>query len=402
MTRRPPKKTLALILWCTAWVALATALWWWVHPKQLERGCWLGEWPFEAGCSDFARGAAADNPPTLYAQHLQRNVGDSHAYVWLTQRWWSTDQPRALALLPHTSLLAPHDNSVLALRADASLQAQDWPAAAEALASLAERGYAPARKPLALLMLDAVTQDAVRAQLRPTSRWLDPVLASLDPKLPVAPLLPFVSEGMQLGVVRMTTTMGLVDRLKRSGDWNDSYALWVAALGQVKDGLYNAGFDQAATHKGFDWIWPRQTTGKQGVRISQTSAAPRAGHMLQIELTSRAALPQPMVQQSMVLLGERFRLSGRYMSDRFRTREGVVWALRCASGGERWAQTAALKDTQRQWVTFEMEVQIPESCQGAVRLQLETTALWEAKSGLSGVLYFDDFEWTPINGDAAE
>ena len=392
------RRTLALTLWCAAWVALAATLWWWAYPKQLERGCWMGEWPFEQGCSDYAGGSSPENPATLYTHHLQKNIGDSQAYVRLTQRWWITEPPRANALLPNTQALAPHDNRVLAMQADTALRSQDWPAAAKALVLLMERGLASARQPLVAMMLDPSTQASVQALLNKESRWLDPTLAGLDAKAPMALLLPFVSEGLQLGVVRPATAIAMVERLKSTGHWVDAYALWVATLGQVNEGLYNAGFDQRATHRGFDWIWPRPPPGKQGVRVNQIAAAPKAGSMLQLELTGRAALAQPMVSQSLVLFGERYKLTGQYMSDRFRTREGVVWAMRCAQGGERFAQTAALKDTQRQWVPLELEFELPATCAGAVRLQLETTALWEAKSGLSGVLHFDDFElkpWTP-------
>ena len=398
MTAR--QRQTGLFLWCAVWTVLAAGLWWWAYPRQLERACWIGEWPFEQRCTGFAQGAAPDNPPELYTGHLQRNIGDSHAYIWLTQGLWNADRPRATALLPTTARLAPVDNRVLALQADAGLQATDWPRAAQALVQLVERGYAPARPPLTLMMLDPATQDHVRAQLHPQSRWLDSTLAAMDAKLPVTPVLPFVSEGLALGVVSSATAMGMVDRLKNAGNWIDAYALWVATVGRVKAGLYNAGFDQRSTQRGFDWQWPRQPGARQGMRVTQVPAAPQAGNMLQIELTGRAALAQPLVRQDLVLpFGSQFRLSGRYMGDRFRTREGVVWALRCAHGGERWAQTAALKDTQRQWTRFELDVLVPASCAGAVRLQLETTQAWEARTGLTGVLYFDDFEWSAVDAE---
>ena len=73
--------------------------------------------------------------------------------------------------------------------------------------------------------------------------------------------------------------------------------------------------------------------------------------------------------------------------------------MRCAQGGERLAQTAALKDTQRQWTAFELELDVPATCAGAVRLQLETTQAWEAKAGLSGVLQFDDLALVPLSED---
>ena len=383
-------------------MALAALLWWQLYPKQLERGCWMGEWPFEVeSCNPATRAMATDFVPVeVLQEHLQHNVGDSHAYLWLAQYLWKEDRPQALALLPTLQALAPHDNRTLAMQAEQSLQARDWNAAAAALVKLVERGQGLARQPLAMLMADPQAQEAVLAQLHPSARWLDSTLAAYGTTLPADAMLPFVSQALPWGVVSTPTLLAVVDRLKAANQWLDAYALWVAGMGQVSEGLFNAGFDQRVSHRGFDWQWSRQSGGKQGQRISQVTAAPQPGSLLQIELTGRAAVVQPLVRQDLVLLGQRYKLTGRYMADRFRTREGLVWAVRCAQGGERLAQTAALKDTQRQWTAFELELDVPAACAGAVRLQLETTQAWEAKAGLSGVLQFDDLALVPLSEDS--
>ncbi|MCO5105150.1 MAG: hypothetical protein M9919_14235 [Burkholderiaceae bacterium] len=385
-------KGLARAAWIGLWLALFLALWVWAWPKQIERGCWLAEWPFEQGCSDYVSGKLETTTPTQQVQHLERNIGDGFAYLGLARNLAAQDDSLAAPLLPWLQKLIPHDNRSLALQADASLRAQDWAAAARQLALLVERGVPSARAPLVTLMLEPSTQDAVRAQLTAQSRWLDPTLASLGAQVPVELLQPFVNEGWKLGVVRLPTALGQVERLKQAGYWLDAYALWVAVLGQVQDGLYNPGFDRRASQRGFDWSWPQQRAGKVGVQLAQVSAAPRAGSMLQVEMTGRGALPQPMASQPLVLLGSHYRFTGRYMSDRLRTREGLVWALRCAAGGERFAQTEALVETQKQWQSFDLEFDMPAECEGAARLQLEATAAWEARAGMAGVMYFDDFE----------
>ena len=389
-----PQRTLARAAWCALWLVLAALLWWQLYPRQLERGCWMGEWPFETeSCNPATRAMTTDFVPVeVLNAHLQRNVGDSHAYLWLAQYLWKQDRPQALALLRTLEVLAPHDNRTLAMQADSGLQAGDWPRTAAALVQLVERGQTQARKPLVQLMADPRSQGAVLAQVQPGTRWLDGTLATAGAALPADALLPFIGLGLPLGLVSTPTLLAVVDRLKAAQQWLDAYGLWVAGMGQVNEGLFNPGFDQRVSHRGFDWHWPRQTGGKQGQRISQVSAAPQPGNLLQVELTGRAAVVQPLVHQDMVLLGTRYRLSGRYMADRFRTREGLVWTVRCAQGGPPLGQTAALKDTQRQWTSFGMELEVPPACAGAVRLQLETAQAWEARAGLSGVLYFDGLE----------
>ncbi len=118
--------------------------------------------------------------------------------------------------------------------------------------------------------------------------------------------------------------------------------------------------------------------------------------MMELEMIDRAALPQPMLSQTLVLLGKRYHLSGSYMSDRLRMTDGLAWVMRCADGGDRWAQTAALKDTQRKWASFDLDLTVPPQCGGAVKLQLEAASPGEARAGMAGLMYFDDFALKPI------
>lgn len=59
---------------------------------------------------------------------------------------------------------------------------------------------------------------------------------------------------------------------------------------------------------------------------------------------------------------------------------------------ERFAASEPLKETQKQWKNLEYTFTVPDACGGAARLQLEPTAPWEARAGMSGNMSFDDFE----------
>jgi hypothetical protein len=107
-----------------------------------------------------------------------------------------------------------------------------------------------------------------------------------------------------------------------------------------------------------------------------------------------------MVSQVVWLPGERYRLRARFMTDALRTREGVVWALRCAQGGERWASSEPMRDTLRRWGDVSLDFEVPEQCAGAVRLQLEPQAAWEARAGMTGSLYFDQMAIEARSEDA--
>lgn len=392
-------RNLALAAWVAAWLCGAVLVWAWAWPQQMARGCWMGEWPFEAGCAEMPAGRHRPVEPALLQQQLQRNPGDSHAWADLLAAWWQQGHPAAAALLPVARMLAPFDPQSLAVRAEAALAAGDGPAAVEATVAMVERGQGQARAPLVQLMLLPQTQPLVLDAVRPGTHWLASVLGGLDGAVPAAALQPFVTQGLEAGVLKPETVLSMVDRLKREGSWPDAFSLWVAWNGQVSEGLFNGGFDQRVVRRGFDWEWADTPAGLRGVQVSQVPAAPRTGWMLELEGTGRAALPTPIVGQTLVLLRERYRLTGRWMADRLRMREGLVWAARCLGGGDRIAQTEPLRDTQRQWQTFSMELAVPPECAGAVRLQLETASPAEARMGMTGVVNVDDMALKPVTED---
>lgn len=401
MTTQPRRSPLPWVLWFGLWLGVAGAICWLAWPQQIERGCWLGEWPLDTSCSALPPPEDRANFPEVFQQHLQTNPGDAIAYARLLSALWQKQDPLAQNMLPHALQLAPNDSRVLIILATESLEKQDWPTASRALIRLVERGNAEARKNLMALMLEPTTQKAVLDQLDEQARWLDVMLATAPSSTPPVLLQQFVSTGHALGIVKTQTVLNMVDKLKASGDWMDAYTLWVALRQQVDSGLNNPGFDQRSLRRGFDWEWPQQATNKQGMRVAQVPASPRSGSMLELELTARGALPVSLVGQTMLLLSEEYKLEGRFMSDRMRSKEGLAWTLRCAAGGDRWAQSEPLKETQRQWQGFEIRFKVPPECFGVVRLQLEAAALWEARAGMSGVMFFDDFKLTALDKEKA-
>lgn len=400
MSVTPKPRGALRVVWLSLVLAMGSVFWHVAVPHLQQRACWLGEWPVEQGCAAHAYRHDPEAQPEVFSAHVLAHVGDAHAWTGLAHSLWVRVDPSLPAALQVASSLAPFHTSVLLARADLAWQQNDWPVVAQTLVALVERGFAPARSPLQTLMQHPQGQQAVLAQLRPDSRWLDTVLARLDTATHPGAVLPFVDAGVQQGVLKPATVLALVDRLKRAQLWGDAYALWVAQRGQVPLGLYNGGFESRSLRRGFDWEWSQQTAGKAGMRVQQVSASPDPGWMLRVDLTGRAALPVPMVSQVVWLTGQRYQLRGRFMTDALRTREGVVWALRCAQGGERWASSEPMRDTRRLWGELQLDFEVPEQCAGAVRLQLEPQAAWEARAGMTGSLYFDQMAIEALHKDA--
>lgn len=381
----------SLLPWLLPWLLLAVAMAWWAWPQQQQRACWMGEWPFEDGCVASPVGADPNQSPQVLADHWQRNIGDSRALAWLLNAWNKEQDERAEQLLPWAVQLAPNQVYVLALQAQQQLQAQDWDAASNTLIAMMERGQLNARPALWALMAAPETQELLLSKIDADALWLDTALATLDGKIPAAAVQPFISRAQELDLLKPATTLALIDRLKREKSWIDAYSLWASYRRNVTPGLYNGSFDRALLRRGFDWEWVTQPSNKQGFRIDQLPASPKAGLMLELDLTGRGTLPTPIIGQTLFLPGRNYVLRGSYMTDRLLSKEGLVWALRCADGGERWAQTTALQETQRQWRAIDLEFSPPPDCGAAVQLRLETSAPWEARAGITGKVFFDDF-----------
>ncbi|MFY7906392.1 MAG: hypothetical protein ACOVO0_09660, partial [Burkholderiaceae bacterium] len=287
----------------------------------------------------------------------------------------------------------PYHTDLLKLETVAAHRANDPQRLATALVHLAERGVTEAHAPLLAMMHSPELQGHVLALLTPETRWLNTLFSQPGPTLGPAALTPFVAEGLKLGILKPATVLALVEHLKKVGLPIDAYALWMNLKGQVAEGLFNKGFDQRSHQKGFDWIWAQPTANALvGSRVAQVSATPRAGQMLEVNLTGKTGLPPVLVQQTLVLLQNRYRLSIGVQSDNLKSEEGLVWALYCAGGDSRWAHTVPLLSTQGAWRTFNLDFEVPGECGGVVDLRLEPMAKWEIKGGMTGTVHFDDFD----------
>ncbi len=386
-------------LWLVMWLICAACLWWVLFPSQLSRGCWLGEWPFEQGCNaDRPTGFASAEPLKVYPAHLQKNPGDAVVYTWLALRQWQAKDPHWQQSVDAALNIAPIDTKLLMLHANSSLESQHWRAAAVSLIRLVEMGITEANEPLLRLMTSDTTRPFVIELITRQSTWLDRLLRSNEStKLPMDRLLSVYSHGKNLGLISDTTTVHVIDRLQSSGRWLEAYSIWLSYQGAMKEGFFNGGFDQQVSQKAFDWKWLQSADTKKGMLVRQISAHPKNGMALELELIGRSAVSLPMVSQAVILMGDSYIFRGRYQTDKLQTSEGLSWKFSCASGGEPWAQTNALNDTQRQWKDFELKLKVPTECGFAILVGLETKNRAEARAGLTGVVQFDDISLTAEN-----
>ena len=393
-------KRLSYAFWLAICLACAACLWFALYPYQLNRGCWIGEWPFEQGCNTGRpTGFLATEPEDVYASHLRSNPGNSLAYTWLALHRWKSNENGSDSQKSIEAALkvAPHDVQILTVYTNNSLKAQHWQEAAMSLIKLVELGHEEANAPLLDLLTTEASQSSVLALITKESVWLDRLLRNANAKFPVDRLLPVFNHGRRLGLVSAETTIHVIDRLQSAGRWLDAYSLWVMYQGRLKEGLFNDGFDFPVSQKAFDWKWLQSKEAQKGMIVRQISAYPKSGMLLELELVGRSEIFLPMVSQHVILLGDDYVFRGRYLTDKLQINDGLSWKFSCASGGGPWAQTDALQDTKKHWQTFELKFKVPATCRAAVLLGLETKSRGEARVGISGLVQFDELSLTSGN-----
>jgi hypothetical protein len=391
-------KRLPAAFWLVIWIVFAAFLWFALYPYQLNRGCWIGEWPFELGCNaDRPTGYLATEPENVYSTHLRSNPGDSLVYTWLALHRWKSSDVDSQKSIEAALKVSPLDAQILTAHANNSLNNKNWHEAAVSLIKLVEIGSADAGEPLLYLLTTEASRSTALNLITKESVWLDRLLKNANPKVAIDSLQPVFNHGRSLGLLSAETTINVIDKLQAAGRWLEAYSLWVTYQGTLKEGLFNAGFDSKVSQKAFDWKWALANGIQKSMIVRQISAHPKSGMLLELELVGRSAIPLPMVRQNVILFGENYVFRGRYLTDRLQINEGLSWKFSCASGGEPWAQTDALQDTQKQWRTFELKLKVPATCGAAILVGLETKSRGEARVGISGLVQFDELSITSEN-----
>lgn len=365
-------------------VAAASALGWLSIENNLARGCWLQDTPYLDLCRGQAAAGARD--AAVLAAHIQRNPGDSAAYL---QRAVADRSPARARLLEEAAKLAPNDRNILAAQATAALERQDWAAAVKPLVQLAEHRHSdPAALVLAQLIAGGQAS-LLLPHLTPGSHWLSRTLAQMSQlRLPFSPALPLVAQALKLELLDADTVRRYLRQLKAAGAWADAYALWLSLHGKPLPTLYNGSFDDAFQADGFDWEFSDATPASRAGAVAERRAAEERGAILDIRFTGRA-MNLPLARQNLFLGPGRYRLTGEYMASQLRLEHGLGWSVKCTAAAAPAGRSAPLADTGGNWQAFSFEFQIPSGCGLVAGLQLETHTAAEAASGSRGRAAFD-------------
>lgn len=366
-----------------AFTALASALAWLAWGYNLERACTLRQWPELASCAH-----TADDVPAKaqsLRERIARNPGDSEAWIELAGLGQG-------AALDTATQLAVQDYRVQRLQAARAIAQQQWPQAVNWLVRLVQdSGDSRAALALAGLVPQPQALAAMRTQLKPGARWLEPVINAMPQAgVPVIAAMPLVVRALPQQGVSPALAQRLLRGFKADGQWLEAHALWTAWLGHPVALVFNGDFEHGFIAGGFDWEVMPALPSKAGALVGQVTASGHGG-VLEIEFSGRPVV-QPVLRQHLVLLGNRYVFQGQFMANRLHVKEGLTWALLCATDGREVARTPALKETGGEWRPFMIEFELRPGCGPAVSLQLQTVAPYEALTGLRGQVMFDNFK----------
>lgn len=304
-----------------------------------------------------AAGGDADAALPLYRIAARRSPRDVPAQAWLAEHALRTgDFEAAVDRIGMMLRLAPRQRQVL-LPLLAQLAAN--PRFADALARRLED-----RPPWRAMVLDALQ----RAESHEGERK---VLSALRAN----------------GGLTAAEWDAWIAALMARGAWNEAYGRWAGTLdlkGGVLPLVYNGGFEQPVSGRGFDW----RITRVPGVALDFEPVAGAEGLAAHVRFRGRRVAAVNL-QQPLLLPPGAFRFSARMRAERLRSELGLEWAVTCTGAGAPLATSSRI-DGSFAWREIGMDIDIPlTGCPGQW-LTLRNPVSSGSAQQVAGELWFDE------------
>ncbi|MEN9887813.1 MAG: hypothetical protein RL758_2391 [Pseudomonadota bacterium] len=379
-------------LWLVPVLGVVLAIGWlsWVH--HWGQLCHSREWPAKWLCDKPEASAKVRQQELM--QVVGRNPGDTVSWVQLARVSAELGADSALppaAVLNLATHLSPQDPVVQGLQAMQALaQKQPEQAVPWLIRLLRDNQNRSAAAVLAGLMAQPKAVAAMMPWLEPDPSWLEPTLQAMrEVKVPVALAMPLVAKALENRSLSPQLAQQAIQELKNGGFWLEAHGVWRSWLGRSVPLVFNGDFEAAWMDAGFDWEITPVPVSKAGAVVEQVEEPGRGG-VMRVEFNGRP-MPVALVRQHLVLLSDHYRLRGEYAAPRLQSREGVVWALVCASGGQDIVSSPAMKAGSG-WQKFELEFRLPPKCGHGVTLQLQMALLSESLTGVRGEIRLDNLK----------
>lgn len=328
-------------------------------------------------------------------ERLERAPLDGDAFADLAVAMREAGHADAAAVLAMHRLAARRDPRDLRIRtwlADRHIAAGEYP---QALAQLDVilRLSPDARKALPAAMAgwadDPAFADALVDTLAASPTWRREMIAALRQAVDRPGAGTVLAALRESGALREVEFNQWLESLIRAGKWGLAYSHWASSLdrapGSALPMLYNGGFEQPPTNRGFDW----RTGGTSGTYTEFDALPGASGQGARLVFLGRPVNGGDL-EQVMHLPPGQWRLTFRARAVGLRSDQGLRWTLQCA-GRSRPIATGERLDGTFEWKAFHLAFTVPaQGCEGQW-LRLSNPAPRGSARMVSGELWVDDF-----------
>ncbi len=299
-------------------------------------------------------------------------------------------EQEALALYRIAVRRSPRDVTARAWLIDHALRTRDFQQALQQLDSLLRISpqYGSALMPLlGQLAADSEFASELGRTLKRRPPWRGAFLTALqrveDPLVTDRILAVLRSEG---GLNSQEFEEWL-DYLMRRGRWGEAYGRWASNLDLDRGPLrpvYNGGFEQPVTGRGFQW----RMTRVPGVSVEFVPDRGAQGLVAHASFRGRP-VPHVNLEQPLLLSPGRHRLTARVRAKDLRSERGLEWSISCEGKETPFANSDPIQGTFG-WRKLTMELDVPsEQCEGQW-LRVRNPVGPGSIQQVSGDLWFDD------------
>lgn len=175
--------------------------------------------------------------------------------------------------------------------------------------------------------------------------------------------------------------------LIRQGRWGEAYGRWAGTLdlqGGPLPPVYNGGFEQPVSNRGFDWRLSRTP----GVSVDFVPDRSARGLTVHAAFRGRPAAGVGLEQPLLLAPGD-YRFSARMRADALRSERGLEWTLTCFGQAQPFAASEPLAGSFG-WRTVTMQVNVPVTGCAGQWLRLRNPVPAGSIQQVSGDLWFDE------------
>lgn len=248
---------------------------------------------------------------------------------------------------------------------------------------------------LAQLATERDAKEALIGILQKDPPWRAGLFATLPESTKDLPALQEFYSAFREGPIalRADELRPYLNALISNGSAELAHTIWLGTFGEDQpdtSGAYNGDFEIPISGLPFDWTLEEVRGAKAKIVLFAKNE-----HALLVEFyNTQVAFRQ--VSEVVLLKPGFYKFSGKVKADALQNERGLQWSLSCVSGNkERLAETERTYGTIA-WTPFQVDFRVPDTDCEAQILRLELPARVPSEAQVSGSIWFDKLQITPV------